>query len=95
MYHFDIIVDWDMDGAVQGMFFASFPADLLARTLRLGQIPSHRLLQHRKIPGLIEIRARTLVKPARNSVRRVFLCLHDSGFPAWLKIATVTRFYFE
>ena len=56
VYHFDVMVDWEKDDAAQGIFFASFPADLLARTLRHGQIPGHRLmLLHRKIPGLIEI----------------------------------------
>lgn len=56
VYHFDIMVDWDKDGATQGIFFVSFPAGLLARTLGHGQIPGHRLiLLHRKIPGLIEI----------------------------------------
>lgn len=56
VYHFDVMVDRDKDSAAQGIFFASFPADLLARALRHGQIPGHRLmLLHRKIPGLIEI----------------------------------------
>lgn len=55
-YHFDVMVDWDKGSAAQGIFFVSFPADLLARALRHGQIPGHRLmLLHRKIPGLIEI----------------------------------------
>ncbi|MBU1977629.1 MAG: diguanylate cyclase, partial [Gammaproteobacteria bacterium] len=56
VYHFDIMVDWDKGGAAQGIFFVSFPADLVARTLRRGQIPGHRLmLLNRNIPGLIEI----------------------------------------
>jgi len=56
VYHFDVTVDWEKDGAAQGIFFVSFPADLLARVLRHGQIPGHRLmLLHKKIPGLIEI----------------------------------------
>lgn len=56
VYHFDVMVDWDKGGADQGIFFVSFPADLLARVLRHGQIPGHRLmLLHNKIPGMIEI----------------------------------------
>lgn len=56
VYHFDVMVDWDKDGATEGIFFISFPADLIARTIRHGQIPGHRLmLLHRKVPGLIEI----------------------------------------
>lgn len=56
VYHFDVMVDWEKSGAAQGIFFVSFPADLLARALRHGQIPGHRLmLLHKRIPGLIEI----------------------------------------
>ena len=56
VYHFDVMVDWEKSGVAQGIFFVSFPADLLARALRHGQIPGHRLLLlHKKIPGLIEI----------------------------------------
>ncbi len=56
VYHFDVMVDWDKGGTAQGIFFVSFPADLLARALRHGQIPGHRLmLLHKRVPGLIEI----------------------------------------
>lgn len=56
VYHFDVTVDWEKDGAAQGIFFVSFPAELLARALRHGQLPGHRLmLLHNRIPGLIEI----------------------------------------
>src|SRR3569833_3090770 len=56
VYLFDVMVDWEKSGVAQGIFFVSFPADLLARALRHGQIPGHRLLLlHKKIPGLLEI----------------------------------------
>ncbi|MDA8259883.1 MAG: GGDEF domain-containing protein, partial [Betaproteobacteria bacterium] len=56
VYHFDVMVDWEKGGVAQGIFFVSYPADLLARALRHGQVPGHRLmLLHKRIPGLIEI----------------------------------------
>ncbi len=55
-YHFDIMVPWGMDGALQGVFFLSFPADILARILRRSQSPGHALmLLHSEKGGLIEV----------------------------------------
>lgn len=55
-YHFDIMVDWERDGSSQGIFFVSFPADILSRILKHGQIPDHQLmLLNHDIPGLIEV----------------------------------------
>lgn len=57
-YHFDIMVDRGHDGARSGIFFVSFPAEVLARVLAQGQPPGHELLLLRRdVPGLIEIGA--------------------------------------
>ncbi|MEK7207548.1 MAG: GGDEF domain-containing protein [Pseudomonadota bacterium] len=56
VYHFDVMADWKMDGKSAGIFFVSFPADIVARILKRGQLPGHKLLLlNRDIPGLIEI----------------------------------------
>jgi diguanylate cyclase (GGDEF)-like protein len=58
MYHFDIMVEWERNGQRFGIFFISFSTDILARILKHGQIPGHRLMLLRQnIPGLIEIAA--------------------------------------
>jgi diguanylate cyclase (GGDEF)-like protein len=58
MYHFDIMVDWQRDGGNAGIFFVSFPANLIARILKHSELPGHKLmLLKRDIPGLIEITA--------------------------------------
>jgi signal transduction histidine kinase len=55
-YHFDIMVPWGEDGAPQGVFFLSFPSDILARILRRIQSPGHALmLLHSDKGGLIEV----------------------------------------
>ena len=55
-YHFDIMVPWGKDGAPQGVFFLSFPSDILARILRRIQSPGHALmLLHSDKGGLIEV----------------------------------------
>ena len=43
-YHFDIMVPWGEDDAPQGVFFLSFPSDILARILRRIQSPGHALM---------------------------------------------------
>lgn len=56
VYHFDVMTDWIMDDKSAGIFFVSFPADIVARILKRGQLPGHKLLLlNRDIPGLIEI----------------------------------------
>lgn len=58
MYHFDVMVDWERDGRKAGIFFVSFPADLIARILKHSELPGHKLmLLKRDVPGLIEITA--------------------------------------
>lgn len=58
MYHFDVMVDWERDGRNAGIFFVSFPADLVARILKHSELPGHKLmLLKRDVPGLIEITA--------------------------------------
>lgn len=55
-YHFDIMVPWGEDDAPQGVFFLSFPSDILARILRRIQSPGHALmLLHSDEGGLIEV----------------------------------------
>lgn len=55
-YHFDVMVPWSKDGISQGVFFLSFPSDMLARTLRRIQSPGHALmLLHSDKGGLIEV----------------------------------------
>jgi signal transduction histidine kinase len=55
-YHFDVMVPWSKDGTSQGVFFLSFPSDMLARTLRRIQSPGHALmLLHSDKGGLIEV----------------------------------------
>ncbi|MCR4346663.1 MAG: GGDEF domain-containing protein [Sulfuricaulis sp.] len=56
MYHFDIMVDWERGGKSMGIFFVSFSADIVARILKHGELPGHKLmLLKRDIPDLIEI----------------------------------------
>ncbi len=56
MYHFDIMVEWEGNGKSAGIFFVSFTADIIARILKHGDLPGHKLmLLKRDIPGLIEI----------------------------------------
>lgn len=56
MYHFEVMVDWERDGKSMGIFFVSFSTDIIARILKHGELPGHKLmLLKRDIPGLIEI----------------------------------------
>ena len=43
-YHFDVMVPWGDADNPQGVFFLSFPPDILARTLHRIQPPGHSLL---------------------------------------------------
>jgi signal transduction histidine kinase len=57
-YHFDVMVPWGEQGVPQGVFFLSFPSDMLARILRRIQSPGHALmLLHSDMRGLIEVTA--------------------------------------
>ncbi|MGB0712110.1 MAG: hypothetical protein ACPGUC_00985, partial [Gammaproteobacteria bacterium] len=56
--HFDIMSSLEHGGKKVGTFFISFPTTPLVETLRLSQLPEHRLYLLRKdIPGLIELTA--------------------------------------
>jgi diguanylate cyclase (GGDEF)-like protein len=56
VYHFDVMVDWEQDSKSVGIFFISFPTEVLSKILKHGQAPDHKLmLLHRDIPGLIEV----------------------------------------
>jgi C4-dicarboxylate-specific signal transduction histidine kinase len=58
-YHFDVMAPWGDVGKPQGVFFLSFPPELLARTLQRIQPPGHMLLLLRTDKaGLIEATAR-------------------------------------
>lgn len=55
-YHFDIMVDREHNGGSTGIFFVSFTTDILARALKHGEAPGHKLLLLKQdIPGLIEV----------------------------------------
>jgi C4-dicarboxylate-specific signal transduction histidine kinase len=43
-YHFDVMVPWGDADSPQGVFFLSFPPDILAHTLQRIQSPGHALL---------------------------------------------------
>lgn len=56
LYHFDVMADWERNGKSMGIFFVSFSTDIIARILKHGELPGHKLmLLKRDIPGLIEI----------------------------------------
>ncbi len=58
-YHFDVMAPWGDAGKPQGVFFLSFPPEILARTLQRIQAPGHALLLLRADKaGLIEATAR-------------------------------------
>ena len=58
-YHFDVMAPWGDEGKPQGVFFLSFPPEILARTLQRIQAPGHALLLLRTDKaGLIEATAR-------------------------------------
>ncbi len=57
-YHFDVMAPWGDAGRPQGVFFLSFPPEILARTLQRIQAPGHALLLLRADKaGLIEATA--------------------------------------
>ena len=58
-YHFDVMAPWGDEDKPQGVFFLSFPPEMLARTLQRIQPPGHALLLLRTDKaGLIEATAR-------------------------------------
>ena len=55
-YHFDVMVGHEQGTDTAGLFFVSFTTDILARILKHGEMPGHRLiLLKQDIPGLIEV----------------------------------------
>lgn len=55
-YHFDVMVYREHGSDIAGVFFVSFTTDILARILKHGEMPGHRLmLLKQDIPGLIEV----------------------------------------
>jgi C4-dicarboxylate-specific signal transduction histidine kinase len=73
-YHFDVLVPWGDEDNLQGVFFLSFPPELLARILQRIQAPGHELLLLRTDrKGLIEATARG----ARTELQREFTLNSD------------------
>ena len=69
MYHFDIMVDAEDNGA-SGIFFVSFDAKILARMLARSELPGYQLLLiNRDIKGLIEVGS----QGSRISLQRPFM----------------------
>jgi len=55
-YHFDVMIPWGGEDRPRGVFFLSFPPDMLAHTLQRIQPPGHMLLLLRTDKsGLIEV----------------------------------------
>jgi PAS domain S-box-containing protein len=66
-YHFDIMYQMPMNEGDDGIFFVSFSAKLLARTLAKHGLPGYELfLENRDVPGLIEVGT----SGARNALKR-------------------------